>query len=320
MRTFHDYRELPEDARGAVIALGNFDGVHHGHRSVFDETRRIARRLGVPMGVVTFEPHPRSVLAPESLPFRLTSWKTKARALAALGVDVLVFVPFDHAFASQSPDMFVEGVLVEGVGARHVVIGEDFRFGVGRSGTPEDMARLGEAHGFGVTVLPELKHATGDVFSSTNIRRLLQEGEPVEAAKLLGRWWEIEGLVQAGDRRGRTIGFPTANIDLGPLLQPAIGVYAVRVGVGDDERVTWHDGVANLGRRPTVDGRNLLLEVHVFDYSGDLYERPIRVQFVAYIRPERKFDGLDALQAQIARDCETARAILATTGEAPPPP
>jgi riboflavin kinase / FMN adenylyltransferase len=307
---FRGLEPLPQELRGASVALGNFDGVHFGHRAIL----AAAEAAGRPLGVVTFEPHPRSVLRAPERPFRLTSPTSKAQALADAGVDLLVEVPFDRAFARLSPSEFVRQVLVDAVGARHVVVGADFRFGAEREGEPKTMRELGQELGFGVTVVEEVVAPTGQPFSSTAIRCHLQEGRPREAAQMLGHWWEIDGIVATGHQRGRTIGFPTANLALGDLLEPAHGVYAVRAGIGEGEGFRWYDAIANLGRRPTVDGETLLLETHVFDFSGDLYDKPLRVQLLDFIRPERKFSGLDELSEQIAKDCNTARAFLAKPG------
>jgi riboflavin kinase/FMN adenylyltransferase len=310
---FRGLEPLPPDLRGASVALGNFDGVHFGHRAIFDA----ARAAGGLLGVVTFEPHPRSVLVAPDQPFRLTSAIGKARALADVGVELLVEVPFSRDFAALPPEQFVQKVLVETVGAAHVVIGFDFRFGAKRAGTAETMRTLGAKHGFGVTVVQEVLAKDGASFSSTAIREHLRAGQPRDAARMLGRWWEIDGIVQSGHQRGRTIGFPTANLPLGDLLEPALGVYAVRCSIGEGDALRWYDAIANLGRRPTVDGETLLLETHVFDFEGDLYDKPMRVQLTGFIRPERKFDSFQMLRDQIAKDCDTARAMLATTPAEP---
>jgi riboflavin kinase/FMN adenylyltransferase len=291
------------------VALGNFDGVHFGHRAILAAARAAGGRLGV----VTFEPHPRSVLRCPDRPFRLTSPASKAIALADEGVELLVEVPFDKEFASLLPEMFVQRVLADAVGASHVTVGADFCFGKNRAGTPETLAALGKVHGFGVTVVEEVHAEDGTPFSSTAIRAHLREGRPVDAARMLGRWWEVDGVVTPNRQLGRTIGFPTANLSLGDLLEPMLGVYAVRAGVGEGEELVWYEAVANLGRRPTVGGDALLLETHIFGFEGDLYGKPLRVQFIGFIRPEQKFSGLDELKAQIARDCGTARRILAET-------
>lgn len=313
MHHFHGLEPLPAALRGAAVALGNFDGVHFGHRAILDA----ARAAGGMLGVVTFEPHPRSVLHTPDQPFRLTSPAGKARALADEGVELLVEVPFNKEFASLPPDQFVQTVLVDAVGAGHVVIGFDFRFGAKREGTPESMRQMGQQHGFGVTVVEEVQAEDGASFSSTAIREHLRAGRPGDAARMLGRWWEIDGIVAHGHQRGRTIGFPTANLALGELLEPALGVYAVRCGIGEGAGLQWYNAIANLGRRPTVDGETLLLETHVFDFEGDLYDKPMRVRLLDFIRPERKFDSFQLLRDQIAKDCDTARAILARTDTNP---
>ncbi len=306
MHHFRGLEPLPQDLRGAAVALGNFDGVHFGHRAILAAARAAGGRLGV----VTFEPHPRSVLRPPARPFRLTSATSKAQALADVGVELLVEVPFTLEFAKLPPEDFVRKVLVDTVGAGHVVVGFDFRFGAKRAGTAATMRALGERYGFGVTVVEEVQAKDGASFSSTAIREHLREGHPLEAARMLGHWWEIDGIVAAGQQRGRTIGFPTANLSLGDLLEPALGVYAVRCSIGEGENLRWYDAIANLGRRPTVDGETLLLETHVFDFEGNLYDKPMRVQLLAFIRPERKFDSFEMLRDQIAKDCDTARAML----------
>jgi riboflavin kinase / FMN adenylyltransferase len=311
MRIVRDHRHVPEALKGAVAAIGNFDGLHRGHQALIGHARTAAEAAGAPLGVVTFEPHPRRVFAPDSPPFRLTPFRSKARILAGLGVDVLFALRFVPALHQKPAEDFVADVLVSGLGLGHVVIGYDFVFGKGRGGDAELMRQCGERHGFRVSVIEPVMH-DDDVCSSTIIRVDLTAGRPRRAAELLGRWWEIEGRVRGGQQRGRTIGFPTLNLELRPeAFRPALGVYAVHVGLVGEGGTEWHTGVANLGRRPTVDGKGIVLEVHVFDYAGDLYSRQVRVAFVEHLRPERKFDGLEALRAQIARDCDTARAMLA---------
>lgn len=314
MRLFRHYRGLPAEMTGSAVAVGNFDGVHLGHREVIAEAGRLARAARIPWAVLTFEPHPRQLFHPEAEPFRLSPLPVKARLIAALGADVLIVVPFDATFAKLTARQFVETVLVDALKARHVVCGHDFAFGHGRKGTPELLLWLGDEFGFGFTCVAEVKDEAGEPFSSTRIRQLLKAGEPEAAARLLGRPWQIEGTVLAGDRRGRQLGFPTANLDLGEWLRPARGVYAVRVNVGGGETGGWRDGVANIGRRPTVGGERELLEVHLFDFAGDLYGAHVAVQLIAFLRPEKKFDGLAALQAQIADDCREARRRLAAPG------
>ena len=309
MRIFrHDTVAAAE--RGAGVAIGNFDGVHLGHQAVIGEAGRIARAGGLPHAVLTFEPHPRRVFRPDDPPFRLTPFRAKSRHLEALGVDLLFTLHFDLAFAQMSAADFLEGVLVRNLGVRHAVVGYDFVFGHQRGGSPALLQARGAELGFGVTVVGPIAASGGAVYSSTRIRELLVGGKPREAAALLGRCWEIEGRVERGDARGRSIGFPTANLLLDDYLRPAAGVYAVRVGIEEGRRTLWYEGVANLGQRPTFGGSDLRLEAHLFDFDRDLYGRHLRVALVEHLRPERKFSGIDALKAQIATDAAEARTLL----------
>ena len=309
MRVFRHFSELPQDARGAVAALGNFDGVHGGHRAVFDACREIAGSR--PLAALTFEPHPRSYFRPDDPPFRLTSLEGKIYQLEPLGLDLLFVLEFDETMAARSPESFARDVLAGRLGISHAVVGDDFRFGRGRAGLPDDLVAFGRECGFSVTVMPDVIAPDGIGFSSTRVREHLAAGRPAEAAHLLGHPWEIVGRVETGKMLGRTIGFPTANLGLGDLLVPAHGVYAVSAGLEEASGWVWRDAVANLGVRPTVDGAKLAFEVHIFDFSEDIYGRALRVQMLDFIRPERRFDGLDALKAQIAADCDTARTLLA---------
>ncbi len=311
MAIFRHTDGLPPEARGAVVAIGNFDGVHLGHRALLAEGLRLAEGLDAPLGILTFEPHPRSVFRPQDPPFRLTPLRAKTHALEALGVAHLYVLHFDTAFAAETAEAFVRKILVEGLAARHVVVGQDFRFGHKRLGDAALLEALGRDFGFGVSALAPIAAEDGVIFSSSTIRRCLRDGQPAEAARLLGRPWQIEGRVEQGDERGRALGFPTANLGIDDYLVPALGVYAVRVMIDEAEDGAWQTGVANLGRRPTVDGSRILLEVHLFDFAGDLYGRHLRVQLIDFLRREKKFDGLEGLRAQIAEDCRQARAILA---------
>jgi len=293
--------------------MGNFDGLHLGHTALIGQARDRARAQGVPAAVLTFEPHPRSVFMPECEPFRLTPFRVKEREVARLGIDLLFVQHFDLGFAKKSAEAFVEELLVGAIGASHIVVGHDGTFGNRRRGTPDMLREASAQYGFGVTVVEPVRSPDAAVYSSTRIRELLKGGRPREAAAQLGRFWEIDGRVAAGERRGRTIGFPTANLGLGEYLRPAFGVYAVRVsGDGPDDPLDGRtvDGVANLGLRPTVGGLEPRLEAHLFDTDTDLYGRHLRVSLVEFIRPERKFSGLDALKAQIAEDAQRARQIL----------
>jgi riboflavin kinase/FMN adenylyltransferase len=307
MRIFRHFAELPDAVRGGVIALGNFDGVHRGHQAVIGRALELAKGWNVPAGVMTFEPHPRSVFSPDQPPFRLTPFRIKARLIEALSVDFLLMQHFDKAFAGHTAEDFIRQVLIEGLGVRAVVVGYDFCFGKNRSG---NVAVLSAENSFETIALSAQSAEDGQAFSSNMIRTALQDAKPELAARILGRPWEIEGRVETGDQRGRTIGFPTANLHLADYLRPAIGVYAVRAGIDQGADTVWHDGVANLGRRPTFDKQDVILEAHLFDFDGDLYGRHLRVALAGYIRPERKFDGLPALKAQIAQDCDAARSIL----------
>ncbi len=311
MRIFRHFNRLPAEARGAVIAVGNFDGVHRGHQAVIGEAGRIAHTAGRPWAVMTFEPHPRNVFKPDTAPFRLTPLRAKAREIAALGVDHLVVLRFNRAFSRMPAEAFVHDVIVRGLAAHHVVCGYDFAFGHGRTGTPEFLLHMGKSEGFGFTCVPQLKDGEGEGFSSTRARECLVNGDPSGATHVLGRPFEIEGRVVAGDRRGRTIGFPTVNVRLGQFLRPATGVYATRIGIEEKGKTVWRDGVANLGYRPTFADADIGLEAHIFDFSGDLYGRRVRVALVDHLRPEKKFDGLDDLKRQIAEDSQQARRILA---------
>jgi len=302
---FGDWRALPESARGASVALGNFDGVHRGHAQVLRAAA--AARPDAKLAVLTFEPHPREVFRPDDPPFRLTLSTERAAALATLGVDFVYELAFDRAFSLMTAEAFVAEVLHEGLGVLHLVCGPDFAFGHRRGGDVAFLAERVAALGIGLTVVPPLADAEG-ALSSTRIRRALQDGYPERATAALGRPWAIRGVVAHGDKRGRTIGFPTANVALGRHLEPARGVYAVMVALRDGRICK---GVANIGRRPTVnDGPESRLEVNLFDFAGDLYGQEIGVALVAYLRGEQKFSGLDALKAQIAADAAQAREIL----------
>ena len=311
MRIFRHFNNLPGETRDAAIAIGNFDGVHRGHQAVIAEAGRIAGDTGVQWGVLTFEPHPRRVLKPDSEPFRLTPFRLKARHLEAMGVDFLVMLRFDVAFSRRPAETFVEETLVEGLAARHVVSGYDFAFGHKRRGNSELLLGMGRQRGFGFTCVMALGDEAGDTYSSTWARRCLRDGDPASAARVLGRFFEIEGRVARGDERGRTIGYPTANVPLGDYVCPALGVYAVKAGIDERSGTVWRAAVANIGRRPTFGGDGVVLEAHLFDFDGDLYGRHLRVALVDYLRPEKKFDGIDELKAQIANDTSRARQILA---------
>jgi riboflavin kinase/FMN adenylyltransferase len=314
LRIFRHFEEVPDDLRGAVVAIGNFDGVHRGHCALIAEAGRQAKTRGVPLAVLSFEPHPQEFFRPSPECFRLTPLRTKARFLAELGVDVLFALTFDSEMARRSPEDFVENILVKALGISGVVVGHDFEFGSKRAGNLNTLQVLGEKYGFTVTAFDTVTASGDDKISSTLIRRLLKEAKPEEAARLLGHPWMIEARVEHGDARGRTMGFPTANMHLHHCLAPAYGVYAVRVAILEgDHAVSRHDGVANFGIRPMYQVNVPLLETHLFDFDGDLYGKYLSVELIKYIRPEAKFPSLDDLIAQIRADAARARVILAET-------
>jgi len=300
------FEHVPAAAKGAVVAIGNFDGVHLGHRALIAEGQKLAASLNAPFGILAFEPHPQEFFRKGGEKFRLTPFRPKAEMLCGLGVDVLFAVPFNARLAAMPAAQFIGDVLVKGLGVRHVITGGDFQFGKGRGGDAALLKADGARLGFEASVFDVVMADAAHKISSTDIRAALKDGRPRDAARLLGHLWTVSGHVRGGDRRGRTIGFPTANISLKGYLEPALGVYAVKVkALGRD-----FGGVANFGRRPTFDKQDTLLEVFLFDFDGDLYGRQLDVSFVDFIRSERKFSGLDELKAQIAADSETARRIL----------
>ena len=308
MRIVRDYRYVELKDRGASAAIGNFDGVHTGHRSVIDIARSACP--DAPLGVVTFEPHPREYFAPDAPPFRLMGPEARAHRLEKLGVSRLYELPFNKALASLSPEAFAREVLYRGLGLRHVVVGADFCFGKGRSGTADDLERFGADFGFGVTIAPLMARDTQTV-SSTAIRKALSEGRPRDAAAMLGHWHRIEGPVIGGEQRGRELGYPTANMSIEGLHPPAFGVYAVLVDVLEGPHAGSYTGVASLGVRPMFGENRPNIETFLFDFTGDLYGAHLSVALVEHLRPEEKFDSLDALIAQMDADSAEARRIVA---------
>lgn len=301
-------RDLPAELRGAAVAVGAFDGVHRGHQAVIAEARAAAVRLDAPLAVVSFDPHPRRWFKPDAAPFRLMSNDQMARALGELGVQTLVLLPFDGEMAAMSHEAFAEQVLGASLGIRHAAVGFDFTFGKGRTGSPGALQTLGARLGFTVSTTGRVDDAGGLKLSSSAVREALHAGDMARAAAILGRPFAVEGEVIHGDKRGRTIGVPTANVGLGDYMRPAFGVYATRTRLPDGRTV---DGVANLGLRPMWRLAEPLLEVWLFDFDGDLYGQTIETELVAFLRPEMSFDGLDALTAQIAADATAARRALA---------
>jgi riboflavin kinase/FMN adenylyltransferase len=304
MRIHKHWQGLAPEARGASVAMGNFDGLHLGHQAVIDLARNDA-----PLGLVTFEPHPREYFKPDAPPFRLMNAEARANRLAKLGVAELYELPFDARLASLTPEAFARDVLAEGLGVSHVVVGADFRFGKARAGAAQDLATLGKTYGFAVTVA-DLVHHAGTEISSTAIRTALAEGRPRQAAAMLGHWHRIDGEVIHGEKRGRELGYPTANMSVKGLHLPKLGVYAVRVEVLTGPQAGHYIGASSIGVRPMF-GTNLPnLETFLFDFTGDLYGHHLSVGLIDYLRPEMKFDGVPALLTQMAQDCAEARALL----------
>ncbi len=312
MNIIKGWRGIDAAARGAAIAIGNFDGVHKGHQAVLNAAQEAAQARGLKLAAAVFDPHPRRFFRPDAPPFRLMSDRLRAEILAMLGVEILYVLPFDRDFSQLSDTDFAASVLKDGLGAAHVIVGADFRFGRGRAGDTARLAALGEAHGFGVTAVAPAGDG-GMVWSSTAARAALAEGAPEVAAAILGRPWIVDGEVRAGLALGRTYGVPTANLEMGGLLHPRLGVYAVRAriaGAGD-----WLPGAASIGVRPTVGGTETLLEVHLLDRDADLYGRRMDVAFHAFLRDEVKFASVEEMAAQIERDIEACRAILGGPGQ-----
>ncbi|MDA0338389.1 MAG: bifunctional riboflavin kinase/FAD synthetase [Proteobacteria bacterium] len=310
MQLFRHPDNLPDAAKGAVVAWGNFDGFHKGHQAVLRRAATLADELGAPLAVLTTEPHPRQFFQPDAEPFRLMSLRSKAQALGEFGVDYLYVLNFDTKMAGMLAQDFVMETLIGQLDVRHIVTGHDQRFGKGRGGGTSVLRWMGEMEGFDVTVVDPL-HDGDDVYSSTRIRDHLRNGQPGKAAEMMGHWWHIEGRVEKGDQRGRTIGFPTANLSWLDYLEPVLGVYAVGVHIEEGEFEGMYKGVANLGMRPTFDKESIIFEAHLFDFDGDIYGVHLGIDIIDFIRPEMKFDGLDSLKAQIAADCDTARKLLA---------
>ncbi|EEX09934.1 riboflavin biosynthesis protein RibF [Ruegeria lacuscaerulensis ITI-1157] len=310
MQIIRDYKYVDPEDRGASAAIGNFDGVHIGHQSVIDLARKACP--DAPLGVLTFEPHPREYFAPDAPPFRLMRGNARAHRLEKLGVQKLYELPFNAALAGLTPEEFARNVICQGLGLAHVVIGADFCFGKGRSGTAQDMVRFGRQMGFGVTIAP-LMQQSDHVVSSTAIRQALSDGRPRDAAAMLGHWHRIEGEVIGGEQRGRELGFPTANMSIEGIHPPKFGVYAVLVDVLDGPHAGSYHGAASVGVRPMFHGEVPNIETFLFDFSGDLYGATLSVGLVEFLRPEMTFDGLDALIAQMTEDCDRARKILAAT-------
>jgi riboflavin kinase/FMN adenylyltransferase len=324
MRILRHFHDVSEGDRGAVVALGNFDGLHRGHRAVIAEAGRIARASGAPLGVLTFEPHPRRFFQPDTVPFRLTPFRPKMRLLHELGVDIAYNLRFGPGMAGRLAPEFITDVLIEGFAVSHLVVGPNFVFGKGRRGNAYILRQMAAREDFGFTEVAAVTagdqagdQKSGPMYTSTDIRVLVRRGLVDRAAQRLGRAWEIEARVQHGDARGTLLGFPTANLPVEGNLHPGPGIYAVRVGMIEDGGLAWHDAAAYIGTRPTFAGEETLLEVFLLDFKGDLYGRRLRVAFVERVRKDKTFDSPEALKLQMAADCTRARDILGRETAAP---
>lgn len=308
IRVIRGWKNLSEGDRGAAVAMGSFDGVHKGHQQVIELAAQAANDLGAPLGVITFDPHPRVYFRPDEPAFRLMKTDQQARALEKLNVDMLYVLPLDAALAGMTDREFATEVLHQGLGARHVAVGFDNSFGKGRTGTPDTMRQYGQEMGFGVSVAEPVGDGAGEKYSSTQVRDALRDGKPEVAAEILGRPFAIEGPVQRGRQLGRKLGFPTANVDLADYVAPRFGVYATRTRLSDGRVFA---GVANIGVNPTVQGvTRPLLEVWLFDFDEDIYDRVIETDLIAFLRPEEKFAGLEEMTEQVMQDARDARRVL----------
>jgi len=309
MKIFRHVDNIPDDCKKSVVVLGNFDGFHKGHQKVIGTAGKVAQELKTTLSVLSMEPHPRIFFNPSQKEFRLNSFRTKAHLLENFSVDQFIILPFDKSLSSMQAEEFVSEILIAQIAAAHVIVGYDYCFGAGRKGNVELLRKLSKEMGFGLTVVDKVME-DDHLYSSSNIREALEDGKVREAADQLGHWWHVEGHVRRGDQRGRTINFPTANLLLDGYIEPKYGVYAVRVIIENGASKGVWDAIANVGRRPTFDKKDVLLECHIFDFNHDIYESVIKVEFVEFIRPELKFDGLEQLRNQIEKDCDHARTRL----------
>lgn len=305
MKIFQNLNEIQENAKGAVIVIGNFDGVHKGHQALISEGKKIARSLDKKLGLLTFEPHPRALFRPDDPPSRITPPALKAERLNAANVDMLFSLEFNWDFASQSAESFVQEILIDGLGAAHIVVGADFHFGQMRSGS----ADLIREHGLDVTSIEKITGTNGEIFSSSLIRQALRHGEIERANTILGWEWEMRGEIIKGDQRGRELGYPTANVPLGDTVHPAYGVYATMARIEGED--LWRPSATNIGIRPMFEIPTAQVETFIFDFDEDIYGKTLHVRPVQRLRSEAKFDSLDALIHQMEKDCARARAILA---------
>ncbi len=304
MQTYYLSDTIPNEARNAVAAIGNFDGLHRGHMALLEIARKRALDAGKAFAVLTFEPHPRRLFRPDDAPFRITPLPVKLQRLENSRADIIFVVNFDWETAHLSADDFICKILKGKLGLNEIVIGDDFRFGQNRSGSIETLQKAG----FHCTTLGLIKDSSHAVYSATRVRGLLQAGNIREANALLGWNWEIQAKVEKGDQRGRELGYPTANMPLGETIHPAYGIYASLVQIEGEKG--WRMAASNIGIRPMFEARVALVETFIFDFTGDLYGKTLRVRPVEKLRDEAKFDSLETLKLQMAKDCEKAREIL----------
>ncbi|MBI1300829.1 MAG: bifunctional riboflavin kinase/FAD synthetase [Alphaproteobacteria bacterium] len=305
MTFFDNYQNLPEHAQNCVIAIGNFDGVHCGHQALLTRAKNVAEEIGKPLGVLTFEPHPRQLFRPDEPPYRITPPALKRERLYANGVDHIFSLPFDWDFASQSAEKFIQNILIEGLKASHVLVGKDFRFGQMRKGCPDAMQKAG----LNVTTIDKvIEQKSEDFFSSSMIRQHLRHGNIKEANHMLGWEWEIRGEVFKGDQRGRELGYPTANMRLEDTIHPAYGIYACLVK--RSTKKNWMKGATNIGIRPMFKVPMAQVETFIFDFDEEIYGETLHVRPVERLRSEAKFDSLDELIDQMEKDCEQAKEVL----------
>lgn len=309
MKIIRHVDSIADACKGSVIVLGNFDGFHKGHQKVIGVAGKLASEMKTTLTVLSMEPHPRMFFNPAQKEFRLNSFRTKTHLLENFGVDHFIVLPFDKSLATMEAEDFVLDTLIDKIGALHIVVGYDYCFGAGRRGGVNVLGWLSEQEQFGLTVIEKVME-DDHIYSSSNIRASLELGDVRKVADRLGHWWHIEGHVRHGDQRGRTIDFPTANLLLEGYIEPKYGVYAVRIIIENGKSKGIWDAVANVGRRPTFDKKDVLLETYIFDFDYDIYEQAIKVEFVDFIRPEMKFEGLESLKTQIKQDCLIAREIL----------
>ena len=299
---------IPAEAQNCILMIGNFDGIHLGHRALIEKALDLAAKTRVPLGIIIFEPHPLQFFQPSAEPFRLTLLPMKKRLLEELGVNHIFVIKFNQKFSLMSGDEFIENILVQQLKTRHLVVGEDFAFGREKSGTIKALESAATNGKFGLSVIKPSLSAQGETYSSTAIRMLLREGNLRDAEKLLGWPWQIEAPIVSGDKRGRCLGYPTANQNIPEYVRIPYGVYAVKVQIENES--LWRNGVANFGIRPMFKTTHPIFETFIFDFKLDIYGKIMRVQPVQYLRPELSFQGIDALIAQMKEDCIAAKAVL----------